>query len=166
MTEHQRETAFLRHLIVFDNTEQGRKLEKSIVQVQLDERCVKRGAWLMALLALLSAVGLAYGEVLVEDLPFGRARFVLKLICVFGLASLISLAAFVGILMAYRKKSNGLREECRRLITKLLELQLGKPCLTPLPGAGVETFESSRFEPILTKFGAGKKLDETQPSSP
>jgi hypothetical protein len=143
MTEHQRETAFLRRLMVLDTSGEGRKLEKRIAQVQLDERCVKRVAWLMALLISLSAVGLAYGAVLVEDFPYGKSQLVLKFIYVLGLASLICLAAFACLLMAYRRKSNGLREECRQLITKLLEPQLGKP--RPLPGAEMGAFQLSQY---------------------
>ena len=145
MTEYQRETAFLRRLVVLDTTGEGRQLETSIAQVQLDERCIKRAAWLMALLILLSAVGLAYGAVLVEDLPYGKSQLVLKFIYVLGLTSLICLAAFAFLLMAYRRKSNELREKSRQLITKLLEPQLGEPRLAHLPGAGMGAFQVSQY---------------------
>ncbi len=145
MTEHQKETAFLRHLILFDHTDEGGQLEKSIAEVQRDECCVKRAAWLMGLLISLSAAGLAYGAVLVEDLPYGNSRLLLKPIIVLGLASLISLVTFAGLLMAYRRKSNLLREQCRGLIKKLLERQLGKPRLATFLGSGTGAFAPVQF---------------------
>jgi len=50
------------------------------------------------------------------------------------LGSLISLLAFVVLAMIYRKELDHRREECRRLVTKVLESRLGKPRTTPLPG--------------------------------
>ena len=123
-----------------DDTDERRKLEKSIAQVQRDRRCVQRAASLMALFTALSAAGLGYGAVLQENFPYGESWSVIKLISEFGLASIISLVALVGLLTAYRKKSNRLREECRRLVTKLKESRLDEPHITPLrgrhPGAG------------------------------
>jgi len=127
VSEHERDTAFLRQCIVYaDSTERG-KVEERITQVQRDERCVRRAVWVMAHLTALSAVGLGYGVLLQENFPYGKSRFAAKLLCEFGLASLISLVAFVALLMAYRKDLNRLRGECRRLATTLLESRLGKP---------------------------------------
>src|SRR5208282_4467402 len=53
-------------------------------------------------------------------------------ICSFGLGSLISMLGFIGLGMVYRQKLNQQREECRELVTRLLETRLGKPVTTPL----------------------------------
>jgi hypothetical protein len=55
-----------------------------------------------------------------------------NLVCALGVASLICLLVFVGLGMAYRKKLDQRREECRLLVTRLLESRLGKPVATPL----------------------------------
>ena len=44
MSEHQTETAFLRHILLYDDGDERRKLEESIAQVQPDMRCVQRVA--------------------------------------------------------------------------------------------------------------------------
>ena len=131
MSDQPRETAFLKPSIGFDDFDERGKLEERIAQVQRDERCVQRAAFLMALLAALCAAGLGYGVVLQKDFPRGESQFVINLICEIGLASLICLVAFAGLLMSYQKKLIRLQEECRRLVTKLLEFHLGKPPVTP-----------------------------------
>src|SRR5437879_8848596 len=42
MSEHQRETAFLRQCILYDDTGERHKLEESITQLQRNELCVRR----------------------------------------------------------------------------------------------------------------------------
>jgi uncharacterized membrane protein len=108
-------------------------------QVQQNERCVQRAVWLMVLLAALAFAGLAYSAVFMEDFPQNMpgfmTRFVTKLFCVLGLASLICIPAFVGLEVVYRQELNKRREECRRLATKLLESRLARS-MEPMP----ETF--------------------------
>jgi len=131
MNEHQRQTAFLRHLIALDDTDERRKLDEGIAQVQRDGRCVKRATALMALLTALGAVGLGYGVVLQENFPYGKSRFFLNLLCALGLAAVICLLFFGALLMVYRRKLNGLREDCRRLVLTVLESRLGKSSTSP-----------------------------------
>jgi hypothetical protein len=138
MTEHQRETAFLRHLILLDGTDEGRKLEKRIEQAQRDESCIKRAAWLTALITALGAVGYGYGEILQENISHDISWFAIKLLFEVGLVTLIPLLALVSLLMVHRRKLNFLREDCRQLVTRLLESRLGQPHLTPLRTAQFE----------------------------
>lgn len=125
MSEHQNEMAFLRHLLVYDNTEERHTLEERIAQVQRDERSVVRAAWLMALFTVLAATGLAYGAIVEENFPYNESQFVVRVSCNLGLASLMCLVAYAGLLTVHRKKLNRLREECRQLITRLLKSHLG-----------------------------------------
>src|SRR5437879_6483326 len=69
MSEHQRETAFLRQCILYDDSGEGHKLQESITQLQRNERCVRRAVWLMALLAALAMAGLCYASVFMADNP-------------------------------------------------------------------------------------------------
>ena len=135
MSEHERETLLLRHLIRYDDSDDRRKLEKSIAQVQRDERCVKRFASVLALFPLLAIAGAACGAALQKDFPYDGSYPGIRVLCEIGLASLVCLVAFAGLLMGYRKKLNRLREECRRLVTRLLESCPGKPDLAMLPGS-------------------------------
>jgi hypothetical protein len=127
MSEHQRETEFLRHLIGYGDTEERRELDKKLAQLQRDQRCVERAASWAVLGTALAVALLAYPAILQENFPHTPYESVIKVICVLGLASLICLVCFVGLLMVYRNKLNRLQEEGRQLIKKLLALRLGQP---------------------------------------
>lgn len=121
MTEHQKDTAFLTRAIRFDDTEERRALEEKITQVQRDTRCVKRAIVLMAIAGALAVAGFAYGTFLLENFPYGKHQTIVRIIYLIGLTSLLSLGTFSFLLLFYRLKLDGLREDCRRLVTKLLE---------------------------------------------
>jgi hypothetical protein len=133
MSEHQTETGFLKHLIRYDDGEEGRKLENGIAQVQQDVRCVQRAASVTALFPLLAIAGVTYGVVLQENFLYNVSEHVLTVLCVLGLASLICLVGFAVLLMAYFKKLHRLRKEARQLAIRLLESRLGKPQIPTLP---------------------------------
>ena len=132
MSEHQKHTEFLRHCLRYGESTEHQALEEKITQIQRDERCVQRAVWLMAILTALVVAGLGYPVILVENFPYSAPQFIVNLICALGVASLICLLVFVGLGMAYRKKLDQQREECRQLVARLLESRLGKPVTTPL----------------------------------
>jgi hypothetical protein len=136
LTEHQRETAFLLKFIAYDDTTERHEVEAKITLAERHERCLRRAVWLMAVLAGLATVVLGYSAVLLEDYPQNVPRFlthfVVKASCALGLASLVSLLAFVGLWGWYRKDLHERREECRRLAAKVLESRLGRPGTIPL----------------------------------
>jgi hypothetical protein len=136
MNEHQRETAFLRQCLHYDDTAQRQELEERLSQAQRDERCVRRAVWLMALLTALAMAGLCYSAVFqAQSMSQLTRSFTSKVFCTLALGSLICLTAFVGLGAIYRKVLDQRREECRRLATKLLESRLGTSHPRPLPGA-------------------------------
>jgi hypothetical protein len=130
-TEHERETDFLRRCIKYETGTAGRQLDERICRVQHDERCLRRASWLMALVAGLATAGLGYAAIFLDDFPnrisVFTSLFVVKIFCAAGIGSLICLLAFTGVGFLYRKELNQRREECRRLVTKLLESHLGEP---------------------------------------
>ena len=132
MNEHQKHTEFLRHCLRYGENTEHQALDKRITQIQRDERCVQRAVWLMAVLTALAVAGLGYPVILVENFPYNVPQFTLNLVCTVGVASFICLLVFVGLGMAYRNKLDQRREECRQLVTRLLESRLGKPVATPL----------------------------------
>ena len=67
MSEHQKQTAFLRQCLLYDDTAERHKLEERITQIQRDERVVRRAVLLMALLAALALAGLGYSAVFMAD---------------------------------------------------------------------------------------------------
>ncbi|SPE62393.1 hypothetical protein SBV1_820026 [Verrucomicrobia bacterium] len=132
MVEHHTETAFLRHIILYDDSDERCKLEQSIVQVRRDARCVRRVALVTAIFPLLAMTGVGYGVFLGKDFPYNLSEPVLEVLCVVALASLICLMGFAGVLTVYFWKLHRLRKEARRLVMRLLESRLGKPQIAKL----------------------------------
>jgi hypothetical protein len=130
-SEHEKETAFLRRCIKYETGTAGRQLDERISQVQRDERCLRRASWLMALVAGVATAGLGYAALLLDDFPSRISVFtslvVIKIFCALGIGSLICLLAFTGVGFIYRRELSQRREECRRLVTRLLESHLGEP---------------------------------------
>jgi hypothetical protein len=74
--------------------------------------------------------GLGYPAILLANFPYSAPQTIVNLVCALGVASLISLVAFVVLGMVYRKMLDKRREECRLLVTKLLESRLGNALTT------------------------------------
>jgi hypothetical protein len=128
MGEHQKQTAFLRQCLVHHDTEASRKLAESMTQLERDERCLRRAAWLVVRLAGLAVAGIAYSALLMDNYPDGRsgsvAHFVVKGCFGLGLGSLICLLSFLGLGAIYRKNLDRRREQGRALVARLLESRL------------------------------------------
>ena len=137
MSEHERDTAFLRQCLIYDNSAERHSLEERIVQAQCNERCVRRAVRLMAALTMLGAAGLCYAGIFMES-PQSPSQFITplfnKVFCALGSGSLVCMLAFWGLGALYRKELEKCREECRRLATKFFESRLGKPGTAPLRG--------------------------------
>src|SRR6185436_15681967 len=95
MSEHHRESAFLRQCLRYEESAESRQLEEGITQIQRDERCVRRAAWLMVMLMALVVAGFGYGVVLVDNFPYNVPHLIMNIACALGLASFISLLVFV-----------------------------------------------------------------------
>ncbi len=130
MRDHHLQTEFLKHCLRYEQSGGRQKLEQEITQFQRDERCVQRAAWLMAILTALALMGLAYPAILLANFPYSAPQSIVKLDCALGVGSLISLLAFVGLGTLYRRKLDQRREECRRMVTRLLASRLGDPAAT------------------------------------
>jgi formate hydrogenlyase subunit 3/multisubunit Na+/H+ antiporter MnhD subunit len=135
MSEHQRQTAFLRQCLVYEDSAERHQLEARITQLECDERSVRRAVWLMAFLAALAMAGLGYAAVFLADYPLNASQFatllVIKILITLGGGSLICLVTFLGLGVTYRRELDGRREECRRLATRILESRLGQPFSPP-----------------------------------
>jgi hypothetical protein len=146
LSEHQIETAFLRSLIRCYDSDEPLKLKRSIAQVQHDERCVRRVAWVMILFLMLALAGVGYGVILERDFPYNLPQHVVNFVCALVLALLICLAAFAGLLTVYRRKLNRLRLECLRLVIGLLESPLGEPHIPTVAGIQREPDNREAFQ--------------------
>jgi hypothetical protein len=157
MNDHQRETAFLLRCMRYGEGNEHLALEKEIIQIQRDEGCVQHAVWLMAVLTVLALAGLGFPAILVEHFPDNAPQLVMNLSCALGVASLISLLVFGSLGMAYRKKLNQRREDCRQLITRMLESRLGQPVASPWREGHVA---DGNREPV--PIGVGRELSLNQ----
>jgi hypothetical protein len=129
---HKRELSFLRHLMLYDATEERLELEQKINRAERNERCARRAVGLMAVLTGLAVAGLGYSAILLEDFPQNTNQLLIRIFCALGLASLISLLAFVAFWLVARGELDEQREGCRRLVTRTVESRLGKPATVSL----------------------------------
>jgi len=141
-SEQERETDFLKRCIRYDESAAGRQLFEQLAQVQHDERCLRRASWLISLVAALAIAGLGYGAVLLKEFPGHLSAFVslfvIKIMSALGIGSLICLVAFTGTGFVYRRELSRRRQECRVLVTKLLESRLVLPAPASTPDAARE----------------------------
>jgi uncharacterized membrane protein len=135
MSEHQKQTDFLKRCLLYDDTAESRKLAERIAQGQQDQCRVQRGLRLMAALAVLAVVGLCYSAVFLTYYPqsiFGfTSHFISQIFCVLGLVSTICLLVFAYLGVVYRINLDQRREQSRQLVSKLMESRMGKPVITP-----------------------------------
>jgi len=131
MSEHERETEFVTRIIGYANTSERQTLEERMGKTRSDERCVRRAAYLMVLLAGLAIAGLVYTAIFAADVPLDITqlfpRLAIKALSAVALSSLACALAFLALGLLYRREFNRHREECRRLSIKLLEARLGQP---------------------------------------
>jgi hypothetical protein len=146
MSEHHSEAAFLRRIILYDDSDEGCKLEKSIAQVLRDVRCVQRVASVTAVFPLLALAFIAYGALLHRNFPYDGSALFFRVLCELGLASLICLAGLAGLLTLYRKKLKRLRKEGLRRIIRLLESHLGEPPIPRQPSRHRVFHDSEAFQ--------------------
>ena len=141
MSEHQKQTDFLTQCLLYDDTAHSCKLAKRIAQVQHDERRVRRALRLMAVLAMLAVVGLCYSAIFLAYYPQNvlgfTTQFTTQVFCVLGLIATICLLVFAYLGVVYRSELDQRREECRQLVTKVMESRLGRPVITPLQDSRV-----------------------------
>jgi len=154
MSEHQRQTAFLRHCLRHDDSAEHEALDKKITKLQREDRCVRQAVWLMAVLTALAVACLGYAAVLVAN--FQTLRIV-QVISALGLASLISLVFFVGLRITYRLKLDRRREEYRQFVSKIMKSRPGPPGITPVQDSRVDDGNRGSVKPAGTVNGSPAK---------
>ena len=162
MSEHQRETEFLRLCISYDESPECRKLGERLTQIQRDERCVRRAVWLMSVLVALAVAGLGYAAILFENFPQDTSYLLIKIISALGLAFIICLVTFAGLRIVYRVKLDQQREECRQLVTSLLESRLGQP-ITSQRRAEIADSRDRQTTPVVGNNGCPITTESASP---
>jgi hypothetical protein len=128
------QTEFLQQCMLY-NESIGRQELEEMTQIQRNARCVQRATWLMAVLTALVVAGLYYPGFLLENLLDTAPQFIVNIICALGVGSLVSLLAFAGLGMVYRKKLDKRRRQCFQMVARLLESPPGQSVTMPLRDA-------------------------------
>lgn len=120
MSEHQKQSAFLKTLLTYDDSAEHRRLQERIAGAERDERCIRCACRLVGLVALLAVSGLGYSAVLLPEFFHSSRSFLVQFFCALALGSILCLGVFFGLWFWYRSIVNKLHDECRRLITSLM----------------------------------------------
>src|SRR5439155_21798253 len=99
MSKRQKQTAFLKALILHGDMDVRAQLQERIKKAERDELCSWRALWLVTVLGLLSCCGICYSAVLMPEFFQNSSHIVVKTFCGLGLASLICSVAFLGFWM-------------------------------------------------------------------
>lgn len=121
MSKRQKQTAFLRALILHGNAEERARLQERISRAERDEQCAWRALWLVSLLAVFSCLGICYSAVLIPEFFNQSSHPIVKVFCGLGLASLICATAFLGFWIWCRGVMNRVQEDCRRFVMAMME---------------------------------------------
>ena len=137
MSECQKQTAFLKTLIGYENSDLRRMLHERIVKAEKDERCIRRALFLVSLFGFLCLCGLGYSSVLLPEFFRKPSHELTKVLCALGMGSLICFVCFLGYWSWHRSVLYGLHDECRRLIAGLMLSRFeatAPPSALPPPG--------------------------------
>jgi len=140
MTERDRQTDFLMRLMVFTDSRAQPDLQARIQQAQHDESCIRFALILVSFIGGFALCGLGYCSVLHPEFFDSTAPTLVKIFCAIGLGSLICLLVFLGCWLWYRKASNRVYGECRRLVIEGINARLKS---LPAPQGFVQTLDFS-----------------------
>ena len=133
MSEHKKQAAFLKSLMSYEDTAENRALFERLTTAERNERCLLCACRLVAVIALFGAAGIGYSAVLLPQFFDNATHVVVQFFSALGLGSLMCLTVFLGLWFWYRGTVNRIHDECRRVITSMLESRLQKPAATFYP---------------------------------
>jgi len=124
MSEYRKQAAFLRNRLAYSDSEEHTQLQERLAQAERNERCILCACRLVGLIAGFGLAGLGYSAVLLPEFFHSSSHFLVQFFSALGLGSCMCLTVFIGLWLYYRSFVNRIHEECRRLITKMLEDRL------------------------------------------
>jgi len=127
MTAYRKQAAFLKTLLAYSESEEHRRLQEQLWQAEQSERCILYACRLVGVIALLGVAGLGYSAVLLPEFFQNSSHFLIQFFSAIGLGSTMCLLVFLGLWVYYRSVVNRIHNECRRLITSMLESRLQLP---------------------------------------
>jgi len=133
MSEYRKQAAFLKAIMMYEDSTEHRVLKEQLSNAERNERCLLYACRLVGLIALLGLAGLGYSAVLLPEFFDNATHVIIQFFSALGLGSLMCLTVFVGLWLWYRSAVNRIHDECRRVITKMLESRLKTTTTTFYP---------------------------------
>jgi hypothetical protein len=124
MSEYQKQTAFLKKLVLHEDTPSNRALCERLAAVEKNERALQCASRLVGLIAMLGLAGLCYSAVLLPQFFDNSTHLMIRLCTALSFGSTLCFALFLGLLYSCRYTANRLHAECRVVISKMLAAQL------------------------------------------
>jgi len=116
-----------------DDCPAHRSLCDRLAAAEKNERCLVLACRLVALIALVAMAGIGYSAVLLPQFFDNATHVILRFFSALGLGSALCFAVFLGLWFCYRSNTNRIHEECRRVITAMLDARLKTTTTTFYP---------------------------------
>jgi hypothetical protein len=127
ITEYRRQVAFLKTLLSLSETDEHRQLQERLAQAEKNEHCLLCACRLVGMLGALGLMGLGYSAVLLPEFFHNSPHLLVQFFSALGLGSAMCLVVFLGLWLYYRGAANRIHDECRRIVTRMLESRLRLP---------------------------------------
>ena len=133
MSEHRKQSDFLKKLVMHDDSPAHRSICERLTAAERNERCLLLACRLFGLIALVALAGVGYSAVLLPEFFDNATHVVLRFFSALGLGSALCFVVFLGLWFWYRGHTNRIHEECRRIISAMLETRLKTTTTTFYP---------------------------------
>lgn len=121
MSEHRKQAEFLKKLVMHDDSPAHRSLCERLAAAERNERCLVLACRLVGLIALVAMAGIGYSAVLLPEFFDNATHVVLRFFSALTLGSALCFLVFLGLWFWYRDHTNRIHDECRQVITAMLE---------------------------------------------
>lgn len=153
MNDRQKNTAFLKRLMLYEDSDNSRQLEERIRNEEKAERLVLWALARVVFLTVLSPAGVYYSMFLLPDFLQHQSEFILRFFLALSFASFISMATFVGLWVHCRKVLNGHYNQCRDMVGAAFERSLKQVSTIPFPRRVQPVGEDARQNQTIDSEG-------------
>lgn len=158
MSEYQKQTAFLKKLVLHEDTPSNRALCERLAAVERNERALRCASRLVGLIAMLGLAGLCYSAVLLPQFFDNSTHLVIRLCTALSFGSSLCFALFLGLQYSCRYSADRLHAECRVVISKMLAAKLtgfsestSEPVIGDEPKVKIAVLRHPSEDPALEK---------------
>ena len=124
MSEREKHILFVKKLAQNEQDRSLHEIQDQIHQAEREERLVRTAAILVALIGLISTLGIGYSVIVLEDVFRNSTQAFMKLFSALSLGCLICLVGYLGYWGKRRAITNRLYEEARAHLLFLNEARL------------------------------------------